>query len=78
MRGSHVHRDISFADIISSKAQLVLANSTEFRFHQNVGVITNPRLKLSGGLAGNKIVDHPNVAGATPVGAAPTTSSFST
>ena len=29
-------------------------------------------------LAGNKIVDHPDVVGASPVGAAPTTSSFST
>ena len=27
---------------------------------------------------GNKIVDHSDVVGATPVGAAPTTSSFST
>ena len=27
---------------------------------------------------GNKIVDHSDVAGASPVGAAPTTSSFST
>ena len=29
-------------------------------------------------LAGNKIVDHSDVVGALPVGAAPTTSSFST
>ena len=29
-------------------------------------------------LAGNKIVDHADVVGASPVGAAPTTSSFST
>ena len=29
-------------------------------------------------LAGNKIVDHSDVVGAPPVGAAPTTSSFST
>ena len=28
-------------------------------------------------LVGNKIVDHSGVAGASPVGAAPTTSSFS-
>ena len=28
--------------------------------------------------AGNKIVDHSDVVGASPVGAAPTTSSFST
>ena len=29
-------------------------------------------------LQGNKIVDHSDVVGASPVGAAPTTSSFST
>ena len=29
-------------------------------------------------LVGNKIVDHSDVVGALPVGAAPTTSSFST
>ena len=29
-------------------------------------------------LAGNEIVDHSDVVGASPVGAAPTTSSFST
>ena len=33
---------------------------------------------MSGTLAGNKIADHSDVAGALPVGAAPTTSSFST
>ena len=29
-------------------------------------------------LVGNKVVDHSDVVGASPVGAAPTTSSFST
>ena len=33
---------------------------------------------MSGTLVGNKIADHSDVAGALPVGAAPTTSSFST
>ena len=33
---------------------------------------------LSRNLVGNKIVDHSDVVGASPVGAAPTTSSFST
>ena len=31
-----------------------------------------------GTLVGNKIVDHSDAVGASPVGAAPTTSSFST
>ena len=33
---------------------------------------------ISGTLVGNNIVDHSDVVGAAPVGAAPTTSSFST
>ena len=33
---------------------------------------------ISRTLVGNKSVDHPDVVGASPVGAAPTTSSFST
>ena len=33
---------------------------------------------ISGTLVGNKIVDHTDVAGVSPVGAAPTTSSSST
>ena len=40
-----------------------------------------PKRKLSNirrTLVGNKIVDHSDVVGASPVGAAPTTSSFST
>ena len=33
---------------------------------------------ISGTFVGNKIVDHSDVVGASPVGTAPTTSSFST
>ena len=33
---------------------------------------------ISSTLVGNNIVDHSDVVGASPVGAAPTTSSFST
>ena len=33
---------------------------------------------ISGTLVGNKIIDHSEVVEASPVGAAPTTSSFST
>ena len=43
-------------------------NSDEYRQVSNI----------SGTLAGYKIVDHSDVVGASPVGAAPTTSSFST
>ena len=41
-----------------------------YMFHQ----VSN----ISRTLEGNKIVDHSDVVGASPVGAAPTTSSFST
>ena len=56
----------------------------------SVGAITypDPKLKrwfnyrktpnISRTLVGNKIVDNSDVVGASPVGAAPTTSSFST
>ena len=37
-------------------------------------IVSNTRRTL----VGNKIVDHSDVVGASPVGAAPTTSSFST
>ena len=33
---------------------------------------------ISHTLVGNKIIEHPDVVGASPVGAAPTTSAFST
>ena len=43
--------------------------STKLWYHQTSNI--------SGTSVGNKIVDHSDVAGASPVGAAPTTSSFS-
>ena len=44
--------------------------SFDYRYHQ----VSN----ISRTLPGNKIVDQSDVVGASPVGAAPTTSSFST
>ena len=53
--------------------------------HSLTGVrseLNNPEYRktsnISGTIVGNKIVDHSDVVGASPVGAAPTTSSFST
>ena len=40
--------------------------------------ILPPNLYYKRILLGNKLVDHSDVVGASPVGAAPTTSSFST
>ena len=58
------------------------ANISIFQSH-NVCSNTNIRVyrqmsNISRTLIGNKIVDHSDVVGASPVGAAPTTSSFST
>ena len=47
---------------------------SEVRFPEIYRKTSNIRLTL----VGNKIVDHSDVVGASPVGAAPTTSSFST
>ena len=48
----------------------------------NIGSPTNKTYRktssISRTLVGNKIVDNSDVVGASPVGAAPTTSSFST
>ena len=48
--------------------------------HYQVIIIVHYRKvsNISRTLVGNKIVDHSDVVGASPVGAAPTTSSFST
>ena len=54
--------------IIKFSMQRVL--STFLLYHQTSNI--------SRTLLGNKIVDHSDVVGASPVGAAPTTSSFST
>ena len=43
-------------------------------FNENYREVSNIRCTF----VGNKIVDHSDVVGASPVGAAPTTSSFST
>ena len=41
-------------------------------------IIYRQVFNISHTLVGNEIVDHSDVVGASPVGAAPTTSSFST
>ena len=48
----------------------LMRNMSKFTYRQ----VSNIRRTLEG----NKIVDHSDVVGASPVGAAPTTSSFST
>ena len=46
--------------------------------NMNLHFINRQTYNIKHTLEGNKIVDHLDVFGASPVGAAPTTSSFST
>ena len=56
-------------------SEMLSAKWQSFSFGINVYHKTS---NISRTLVGNKIVDHSDVVGASPVGAAPTTSSFST
>ena len=65
-----------------------LTSSTQIlqRYKANMNIYSSYKLKhnyrqvsnMRRTLAGYKIVDHSDVVGASPIGAAPTTSSFST
>ena len=60
---------------VITKVLVRLARGAHIRnFQENYRQVSNIRRTL----VGNKIVDHSDVVGASPVGAAPTTSSFST
>ena len=50
----------------------------QYKLHKKSNTRSFQTSDISGTLAGNKIVDHWDVVGASPVGAAPTTYSFST
>ena len=58
----------------------MLADFAGFQFEMDYSRIVYYRQTsyISGTLVGNKIVDHSDVVGASPVGVAPTTSSLST
>ena len=47
-------------------------------YHENINKTYRKTSNIRRTLVGNDIVDHSDVVGASPVGAAPTTSSFST
>ena len=61
-----------------------LPNQTEIEFKQDKNILNQYKFEnrqasnISYTLVGNKIVDHSDVVGAAPTGAASTTSSFST
>ena len=52
----------------------LIRNTGDYTYHITYRKVSNIRRTL----VGNKIVDHSDVVGASPAGAAPTTSSFST
>ena len=51
---------------------------SELFYNAAAGYVYRQTSNIRRTLAGNEIVDHSDVVGASPVGAAPTTSSFST
>ena len=65
------YTNILFSKIYSAWQKLRFSIPTN---HQTYRQVSNIRRTL----VGNKIVDHSDVVGASPVGTAPTTSSFST
>ena len=69
----------------TNKPHALLINSVKkshewliFSGARRMAVIARATSNISRTLVGNKIVDNSDVVGASPVGAAPTTSSFST
>ena len=64
-------RNILIAKVCSNSNALTMEL---VRYRAKYRKVSNIRRNL----VGNKIVDHSDVVGASPVGAAPTTSSFST
>ena len=68
--------------VISSYLAFLVFNLTWFSIHLYTIIIhsynNRKTYNIRRTLVGNKIVEHSDVVGASPVGAAPTTSSFST
>ena len=76
----HTHVYSVYMDTYASPPSLEYESQTTKPFFSSCAKISIYRevSNLSRTLVGNKIVDHSDVVGASPVGAAPTTSSFST
>ena len=63
--------NVSFVSFMQTRIQFITQSIPRDKQYRQVSNIRRT-------LVGNKIVDHSDVVGASPVGAAPTTSSFST
>ena len=69
---------ITFTQITLIKLQPQLQVPNESTFLNRISIANYFKTSNTRCTLGNKIVDHSYVVGASPVGAAPTTSSFST
>ena len=65
-------------DIMTFNATVLFSITIKVLFHQYGNDYYRQVSNIRRTLVSNKIVDHSDVVGASPVGAAPTTSSFST
>ena len=63
--------NVSFVSFMQTRIQFITQSIPRDKQYRQVSNIRRT-------IVGNKIVDHSDVVGASPVGAAPTTSSFST
>ena len=72
-----IDRDISRAHCSTIRIEQ-LALDHIFSLHNPINLTYHKTSNIRRTLVSNKIVDHSDVVGASPVGAAPTTSSFST
>ena len=78
-RGQWVKFDNSTRDLMHWDLNKIAEKMTFTKaFSQKKSVLYRKTSNISRILVGNKIVDNSDVVGASPVGAAPTTSSFST
>ena len=69
----------TLTDNVDNSMSVYLMKYMENRCNHNIWIKTYRQVSnIRRTLVGNKIVDHLDVVGASPVGAAPTTSSFST
>ena len=74
----------AFVHVLSLPPHVQVSNANKIWCNKNVSITPLRRnnyrktSNISRTLVGDKIVDNSNVVGASPVGAAPTTSSFST
>ena len=78
MLGPDTHTPSNLVNLQAKIGPYFLVTRVELPGLQLVSLLYRKTSNISRTLVGNKIVDNSDVVGASPVGAAPTTSSFST